>query len=68
MKKCNKCLQDKSENEFCKAKQYKDGLNNICRQCKKEYNADNKEANAKYGKSNVDLIVCNFSYDKRVCR
>ena len=48
MKKCNKCLQDKSENEFCKAKQYKDGLNNICRQCKKEYNADNKEANAKY--------------------
>lgn len=47
MKQCNKCLQDKNENEFCKNKQYKDGLNNYCRQCKKEYNAANVEANAK---------------------
>ncbi len=40
MKRCNKCKQEKSYNEFNKNKRKKDGLQDYCKLCKSE--SDNK--------------------------
>lgn len=53
MKQCSKCKQEKQVAEFNKDKARKDGLQNMCRQCKnaygKQYRQDNPELN-QYGK------------------
>ena len=36
MKRCGHCHEWKDESNFCKNKNYKDGLHNTCRQCEKE--------------------------------
>ena len=43
MKKCNKCSKEKDFNNFYKKKTSNDGYNNICIECRKEYNKDKKE-------------------------
>jgi hypothetical protein len=43
MKKCNKCNKEKDFNNFYKKKTSNDGYNNICIECRKEYNKDKKE-------------------------
>ena len=50
MKKCYKCKIEKPFNKFCKNKKHKDGLNEICKDCKKEYNSCNSEKNKEYHK------------------
>jgi hypothetical protein len=50
MKKCYKCQISKSKEEFSKNKRYKDGLNDLCKTCKKENNLVNKEYNLEYQK------------------
>lgn len=50
MKKCYKCQVSKPKEEFSKNKRYKDGLNDLCKTCKKENNLINKEYNSKYQK------------------
>jgi hypothetical protein len=50
MKQCYKCQISKSKEEFSKNKRYKDGLNDLCKICKKENNLANKEYNLKYQK------------------
>ena len=50
MKKCYKCKISKSEEGFSKNKRYKDGLNDLCKICKKEQNFLNKDINKKYSK------------------
>lgn len=47
-KKCSKCQTEKSLESFCKHKNKKDGLNNNCRECVKQYTAENKETVRKY--------------------
>lgn len=39
-KTCTKCKFEKSIDEFAKNSSRKDGLHNICKPCKKEYNTD----------------------------
>jgi hypothetical protein len=48
MKKCYKCKISKSIEGFSKNKRYKDGLNDLCKACKKENNSNNKEYISKY--------------------
>jgi len=48
MKKCYKCKLEKPFNKFCKNKKHKDGLNEMCKDCKKEYNIKNSERNKEY--------------------
>jgi hypothetical protein len=43
MKKCNKCNKEKDFNNFYKKKTSSDGYNNICIECRKEYNKEKKE-------------------------
>jgi len=50
MKQCYKCQISKSKEEFSKNKRYKDGVNDLCKTCKKENNLTNKEYNLKYQK------------------
>ena len=40
-KKCLKCKKDCELVDFHKNKRYEDGLNKICKSCKKQYDADN---------------------------
>ena len=42
-KKCYKCKESKELEQFCKNKNYNDGLNKECKPCKKIYNEINKE-------------------------
>ena len=42
MKKCSKCKNEKELIHFCKNNRYKDGLHDTCKQCRKEYNQQNK--------------------------
>ena len=59
---CNKCHKVKAVSEFGKCKSKKDGVDTICKDCKKEYNAEYykenadklKEYNAEYYKQNAD--------------
>jgi hypothetical protein len=50
MKRCSKCKQEKEFNYFCKNNRYKDGRHDTCKQCRKEYNKDNKEKIIEYEK------------------
>jgi hypothetical protein len=52
MKKCYKCKIEKPFDKFCKNKKHKDGLNELCKDCKKEYNLKNSETNKEYYKLN----------------
>jgi len=54
MKKCYKCEKDKESEEFSKNKRYKDGLNDICKICKKEQNILNKDKIKEYYKLNKE--------------
>jgi hypothetical protein len=47
-KKCSKCQTEKSLDSFCKHKNMKDGLNNNCKDCVKEYNNKNKQQIKEY--------------------
>jgi len=50
MKQCTKCKVVKEDTEFHKHKNRKDGLNNWCKECVKQYQEANKEAISKYKK------------------
>lgn len=50
MKTCYKCKETKTPDNFTKNKRYKDGLNDICKPCKKTNNAKVKEKTALYSK------------------
>jgi hypothetical protein len=54
MKKCTKCLQDKTYSEFYKKISSKDGYNNICIECRVEYNALKKEDTQLYYQKNKE--------------
>ena len=43
-KMCRKCFEEKSIDNFTKDKKRKDGLDNCCRDCKKQRYIDNKES------------------------
>jgi protein-arginine kinase activator protein McsA len=45
MKKCHKCKIEKPLIHFCVNKSKKDGFNDICKSCKKEYNKKYREIN-----------------------
>ena len=45
---CSKCHEVKAVSEFGKCKSKKDGVNTICKDCKKEYNAEYYKQNAEY--------------------
>lgn len=55
MKTCSKCKQEKSETDFNKHKQKKDGLNSWCRDCtkleSKIHSEKNKENKAEYDRN-----------------
>jgi len=48
MKTCSKCKDLKSFENFYKGKLYKDGYRNICKQCIKKYDEENKEVKREY--------------------
>ena len=50
-KRCSRCKTEKPLDSFCKHHASKDGHNHICKECVKEYTAENKEKVRKY-KSN----------------
>jgi hypothetical protein len=54
MKKCTKCNEEKSFDDFCKQKRYKDGYQSQCRSCinekTKQYYQENKEKIKKFYK------------------
>lgn len=64
MKKCTKCNEEKSFDNFCKQKRYKDGYQSQCRSCinekTKQYYQENKEIKKEYFKQyreeNKELI------------
>ena len=49
-KKCSKCDKIKDVSEFNKSKNCKGGLDGNCKECRKQYYENNKEARAKYDK------------------
>jgi len=49
-KVCSKCQEEKPLNEFCKCKNYKDGLNYTCKNCVKQYSLEHKKENKLYHK------------------
>jgi hypothetical protein len=51
MKTCSKCENLKSFENFYKGKLYKDGYRNICKQCVKQYEEENKESRKEYLKN-----------------
>ena len=51
MKTCSKCKNLKSFENFYKGKLYKDGYRNICKQCVKQHEEENKEAKKEYLKN-----------------
>jgi hypothetical protein len=64
MKKCTKCLVEKSFDEFHRQKISKDGFRNICKDCRKSTDISYREKNRdrineymkKYSKDNFDKI------------
>ena len=54
MKRCYKCETYKPLNGFCKNKRHKDGLNELCKDCKKTYNNSTKDQSKLYGKMYYD--------------
>ena len=66
MKNCYKCKTEKEKTEFSKNKSQKDGLNNICKSCKKEYNDINKQHNTEINKQwRLNNLEKKKEYDKR---
>jgi len=66
MKNCIKCKIKKDKIEFSKNQSQKDGLNNICRSCKKEYNNKNKQHNTEINKQwRLDNLEKKKEYDKK---
>jgi hypothetical protein len=51
MKACSKCKIEKEKFEFSKCKSTKDGLNNWCKKCHKNYSVENKDKNKEYHKN-----------------
>lgn len=62
MKKCYKCQTTKPKEDFSKNKRYKDGLHDICKSCKKENNALNKDKIREYYNKNIEK---NKEYNKK---
>ena len=64
MKTSCKCKIEKNKIEFSKNQSQKDGLNNICKSCKKEYNNKNKqhntEVNNQWRLNNLEKKKTNF--------
>jgi uncharacterized protein with HEPN domain len=54
MKKCCKCKQTKYFPEFSKNKRYKDGYHDTCKQCRIEYNQNNKDKVKEYYNKTID--------------
>lgn len=50
MKVCTKCKIEKELSEFHKRKSSKDGLRSWCKECRRQYNKENKEAIAEHKK------------------
>lgn len=47
-KKCSRCQIEKDLTAFCKHRRSKDGHNNVCKECVKQYSEENKEKVRKY--------------------
>lgn len=67
MKECSKCKNIKDFENFYKGKSYKDGYRNICKQCIKVYEEENKETKKQYLKiykevNKEDLKIKNKIY------
>lgn len=60
MKRCSKCGIEKGRSNFYKNKHKKDGLNNWCIECLKQYKKENKEKileqNGQYYEENKEKI------------
>jgi 5-methylcytosine-specific restriction endonuclease McrA len=60
-KKCSKCLKVKARTEFHRRNKSKDGLRPECKECRKAYQAANKESIARYNRgykrANKETIV-----------
>ena len=66
MKICYKCKIEKNEIKFSKNQSQKDGLNNICKSCNKEYNNKNKQHAAKINKQwRLNNLEKKKEYDKK---
>ena len=50
MKECSKCGETKSVSEYYKSKTSKDGLRSRCKECLRQYEQDNSEHIAEWGK------------------
>ena len=50
MKICSKCKEEKETIEFNKCKRNKDGLQSLCKECRKKWRQDNKDKIAEYKK------------------
>ena len=60
MKKCGKCKETKDFSEFSKNKTQKDGYQNRCKACAKQYRDANKAKILKYRQDNKDYYAeCN---------
>lgn len=59
MKKCSKCNQEKEYNFFYKKTSSKDGYNNICKECRKEYNTLNIIQTQQYYQENKEQYKIN---------
>ena len=57
MKKCSKCKEEKSFEEFSKHKRTKDGRQDRCRECQKQYYENNKEKIKQYYDNNKEKIL-----------
>ena len=55
MKICNKCKDLKNFENFYKGKLYKDGYRNVCKQCTKKNEEENKEVKKEYLKKYKEL-------------
>lgn len=72
MKKCNKCKDLKSFENFHKGKANKDGYRNVCKQCVKKHQQENKEAKKEYLKNykevnKENLKIKNKNYRETNC-
>lgn len=65
MKICTKCKDEKDFNLFSNNKNYKDGKDNICKKCHKEYDQLNRDKQLKYHKEKRKNELDKFkAYDK----
>lgn len=65
-KKCSKCGNELPLSEFSKDKSRKDGLQPWCKECKKQWRADNAEARKQYDKQyNAEHAEARKQYNKQ---